>query len=267
MPSLWRVNLSGPDKTEVTPAALQAVVSGWLDAEANHKAGLKYYSAAPPQPRQGGIALSLGLVDDERLVPRLLDRVSEGLPIRLGRHHFRVAAAPSLVHSRSWAEMLDCPAPRPKAWWVTFTSPTTFRNGTHRRSSPWISPESVLRSVYGTVAPLGQPLGGPSELVAAARSVWVSDFEGRSEAFELPIASMTRPHTAEVVCGFVGRVRYVAPVDTDQAALVTALFRVAPYSGVGSHRGYGLGQVLVEEERPHSVAPPQAGPRTATPVA
>lgn len=227
MPSRWQVSLIGPVGVDVPVEAPHAVVSGWLDTR--HDAPRKPYSIAPPFTDGGETVLGVGLLDDA-LAIRLTDGARPGSAVRLGRHHYRVAGPPQRTASMTWDDfgrLSPC-----RAWDVQFRSPTTFRRG--GRSAPWPAPESVLTSIASRV-PL--PVDRPAEL---ARHVWVSDLDGSSDVLTI------KQH---LVSGFVGRVRYECDGPDPIAAQVDRLFRLAPFSGAGSHTAYGLGVVTLSPTR------------------
>jgi CRISPR-associated endoribonuclease Cas6 len=101
------------------------------------------------------------------------------------------------------------------------------------RTSPWPAPESVLTSLASRWRAL-RPQTAPALSRDLARSVWVSDVEGRSECLR---------SRDMLVSGFVGRVRYVCDGSAEAAATVGALFSFARFAGIGSHTAFGLGTV------------------------
>lgn len=225
MPSEWTVSLTGPEHPAIPAEAPHAVVSRWLDTD--HRAPVKPYSIAPPASRGRQTVLTVRLLDDD-LAGVLLREASTGSDVRLGRHHFIVAAAPLARSVVAWPELEAAPVVR--AWDVTFVTPATFRNG--RRTSPWPAPSTVLDGLAARWAALrGQAPGLTRE---GRASVWVSDVDGRSEPLELK---------QTVVSGFVGRVRYVSDGTEEEAAATSALFAFAAYAGIGSHTAFGLGAV------------------------
>ena len=228
MPSRWLITLDGPASSQIPVEAPHAVVSGWLDID--HKAPVKPYSLAPPRSVGGFTALEVRLLDDG-LASRLLGGAPSGGRVRLGRHWFTVIAAAALQVRTPWTDLHRRPPSR--AWEVSYLSPTTFRRRT--RTSPWPAPDSVLTSLASRWRAVS-PATAPKVNQATARSLWVSDLDGRSETLQL---------RETIVSGFVGRVRYVCDGSRVEAAAVDALFAFAEYAGVGSHTAFGLGTATV----------------------
>jgi CRISPR-associated endoribonuclease Cas6 len=176
----------------------------------------------------GRVVLEVRLLEDG-LAVRLAAHAVPAVPVRLGRHWLAVAGVPVLDIACSWSEFVGERGRR--AWEVGYRSPTTFRRGT--RTSPWPAPESVLTSLAARWRAL-RPQTAPELSRDLARSVWVSDVEGRSECLRL---------RGTVVSGFVGRIRYVCDGPDEAAATVGALFAFAQFAGIGSHTAFGLGTI------------------------
>jgi CRISPR-associated endoribonuclease Cas6 len=228
MPSRWLIHLDGAPTPRIPVNAPHAVVSGWLDGD--HKAPVKGYSLTPPRTTGRRTVLEVRLLDDA-LTERLESQAEPGRRVRLGHQHFTVAAPPARQAATPWPNLATATTVR--AWEVHFLSPATFRRGS--RTSPLPAPESILTSLASRWQAL-HPQTAPFVSPACARTVWVSDIEGRSEALEL---------RDTVVSGFVGRLRYVCDGSDDDARITDALFRFAAYAGVGSHTAFGLGTVAV----------------------
>lgn len=283
MPSRWEIALTGPadaaiplacpaEARAIPLAAPLAVVSGWLDdpigrrrdparppgTGSSHADQARKWAFGPlrtehvPASRwPGGLGeeealtvVGVRLLDDA-LRSRLEAAVRPGRTVRLGAHHYRIAAPPRLVDEVSWRQLSHWSGQR--AWQIRFVTPVCLRRG--GRTSPWPAPESVARGLAerwhrldpATAPPLPGPGAGP---------VWVSDIEGRSDV--QVIGHRTRRGGQwrvedEVVSGFTGRIRYVCDAGTDaEATAYNALMRFAVFAGVGSHTTYGFG-VLVPE--------------------
>jgi CRISPR-associated endoribonuclease Cas6 len=207
------------------------VVSRWLDSD--HRAAIKPYAISPPMTRGAKTVLQVRLLDDG-LVGRLTSAASPGARVRLGRHHFTVAEPPRMLEAAGWADLM-CPQVRaPRAWQLRFDTPTTFRR--RDRSTPWLAPESVLRSLADRWRALDFE-SAPSVSPQQFRSLWVSDLDGHS---------VTVRRAGLLVSGFVGRIRYVCDGSAVDAAAADALFRFGAYAGVGSHTAFGFGVVSTE---------------------
>lgn len=240
MPSQWTISLDGPADPDIPTEAPHAVVSRWLDED--HTAPVKPYSIAPPVGRDRKTVLQVRLLDDALSGP-LAAHAAVGTAIRLGRHHFKVTAAPALDFGCSWAQ-LSAAQPQ-RAWRVDYLSPVTFRR--HNRTSPWPAPDSILTSLSARWQAL-DPVTAPTITHQTLRSVWVSDVEGHSQPFTLKDT---------IVSGFVGQLRYVCDGSEQETAAVSALFAFARYAGIGSHTAYGLGTADITHPR---------SPRTVQPV-
>jgi CRISPR-associated endoribonuclease Cas6 len=265
MPSRWEVALTGPRAVPVPLAALQAVVSGWLDDPPRghgpgSEAGVRSahvgqarawacgpLQACPPGDRGGAGAvavLQVRLLDDG-LAGRLARAVRPGRPVRLGAGEYHVLGPARETGRAGWADLRRWPGDR--AWQVRFVTPVCVRRG--NRTSPWPAPESVARGLAerwqrldpATAPPLPGPGAGP---------VWVSDIEGHSEAHILTRSAKRGGRwefTDEVISGFTGRIRYVCDRGTQtEAADFGALLAFAAYAGAGSHTTYGFGVICPE---------------------
>jgi CRISPR-associated endoribonuclease Cas6 len=213
---------------DIPLTAPHAVISRWLDE--NHKAPVKGYAVSPPRSQGPLTVLEIRLLDDG-LTDRLLAGSPVGESVRLGRHHFTVAATPHADVVQPWEDLR--PTTHNRAWEVEFASPVTFRRGS--RTSPLPAPESILTSLISRWRQL-HPATAPVVERGFAQSLWVSDIEGRSH---------TLPLRDTIVSGFVGRVRYVSDGTPDQAQAVDALLRFASFAGIGSHTAFGLGTIAV----------------------
>jgi CRISPR-associated endoribonuclease Cas6 len=144
---------------------------------------------------------------------------------------------------------------------MRFITPTCLRR--NNRTSPWLAPESLARSLAerwqrlnsGTAPPPPGP--GPG-------AVWISDLDGRSEV-QVLTRRVNRGGSwhleEEVISGFVGRIRFVCDTGTeDQAATFHALMAFAAFAGVGAHTTHGFGVTLPEPtwQPPTQTAQPSA---------
>lgn len=270
MPSRWEVALKGPVDAPVPLTAPQAVVSGWLDdqrgsvpgpggaARSPHDAAARSWACGPLRAALTEAGTTVTVLEvrllDDGLAERLVRAACPGRPVRLGAGDYLVAAPPRETSRASWAELQGWQGER--AWQVRFATPVCLRRG--NRTTPWPAPESIARGLAERWQRL-DPASAPPP-VRGVTSVWVSDIEGHSEAVILSRkmrgVGQTRV-TEEVVCGFVGRIRYVCDHGTDEeAACFSALLAFAAYAGAGSHTTYGFGTLCPEPTwQPPTVQP------------
>lgn len=220
-------------KPPVRAEHLHAAFSRWFDTAAfdgsqpdTHTAGTKPYSISPLARGADGYGVEINVLTPEAEERLLLCGVS-GLPIRLGSTYTRVGL-PHPLSVTSWAELATRPSLQP--WELEFLTPTTFRNG--NRSSAFPQPSAMLqapRQCWNAFS--GLPAIELS--IGEASLVWVSDFD--IESVRLSLNQLT-------VKGVVGRItlRCDHPSVT---AKVAPLLSLAPFCGIGSFRGKGLGVV------------------------
>jgi CRISPR-associated endoribonuclease Cas6 len=257
VPSRWEVTLAGPSDAPVPLAAPLAVVSGWLDGPASgpgngssgHDDQGRRWACGPLRTVASGpdgtadTVLGVRLLDDA-LGDRLTRAAVPGRPVRLGAGRYVVARSARLVEHASWAQLRQWSGAR--AWQVRFVTPACVRRG--GRTSPWLAPESLARSLAerwrrldsATAPPLPRPGSGP---------VWVSDIDGHSQAQILTRHARPGGRNVgdEVISGFIGRIRYVCDRGTDaEAADFDALMSFARFAGAGSHTTAGFGVMVAE---------------------
>lgn len=166
----------------------------------------------------------------------LLEHARKGQSLRLGWQTGQVAAPPLLLRRATWAELAARSSQH--AWVLRFATPASFRRG--QRSSPWPAPASVLRGLAQRWAVETGEDRTPTHQQADA--VWVTDIDGANDVVRI---------SGTLYSGFVGRIRYQCD-DDEAAALVSPLFGLAPYAGVGSATTKGLGTTVVEPTwQPH----------------
>lgn len=283
MPSRWEVTLTGAADDTVSPTALQAVVSGWLDepppgsglvpqvgARSVHTAPARAWACGPiraclpadmraclpaDMKDKGAVTvLEICLLEDA-LAGRLCSATRPGRRVRLGAYEYRTVASAREVSRTSWEDLQRWSGER--AWQVHFVTPVCVRRG--NRTSPWPAPESIARGLAERWHRV-HPATAPSLSVRRASGIWVSDVDGRSEVHILARPSKLtarRRLTEEVISGFVGRIRYVCDHGTEaEAADFGALLAFAAYGGAGSHTTYGFGVVRPEPTwQPPTVRP------------
>jgi CRISPR-associated endoribonuclease Cas6 len=253
VPAYWQVRLTGQARNPIPLEAPHAVVSRWLDTD--HKAPVKPYAVSPPRVTARETFLEVRLLDDT-LAPRLQESAAPGTQVRLGSNFFTITTQPVQAKATPWPDLTHpaaTPDPThpvpPRAWWLSFLSPVTFRDGD--RSSPWPAPESVTRSLADRWRAL-HPATAPHLTITGTRSLWVADLDGTSQPCRL---------AGRIVSGFVGRIRYVCDGSDAEAAAINALLRFAGYAGTGSHTAYGFGLTRTEPE-PGTRRAPQPTSRT-----
>jgi hypothetical protein len=182
---------------------------------------------------------------DDSLSGRLQEATRPGRVVRLGAHEYQVADGAQQVEYASWQDLRRWPGTR--AWQVRFLTPACLRRG--NRTSPWLAPESLARSVAERWHRL-DPATAPPLPGLGPGPVWVSDLDGHSE-----VQILTRRINRggrwrmeeEVISGFVGRMRFVCDTGTDdQAADFGALMAFAAFAGTGAHTTYGFGVTVPE---------------------
>ncbi|MFT3861384.1 CRISPR system precrRNA processing endoribonuclease RAMP protein Cas6 [Micropruina sp.] len=226
MPTRWWIPLEGVRPERVKLEHIHAAASRWFDrTPEQHAAGSKPYSISPlAKDTAGGVGFELSTLTDEA-GGLLRTAVVPPATLRLGIDQ-AIVGRPSRLVAESW-ESLAQPSGSGR-WELEFVTPVTFRHG--RRSSPLPVAASVLRGLVDT---WNSHSGLPHRELTRRDTdeVWVSDIEGRSE---LMMVSGIR------LSAFSGRVCYRCD-DQWVAGLVDALFRLAPYAGVGSAKAKGLG--------------------------
>src|SRR5580658_9210058 len=94
MPSRWEVPLMGPRDVPVPLAALQAVVSGWLD-DPPRRLG--------PGSGAGAMAILQVRLLDDGLAGRLARAVRPGRPVRLGAGEYQILGLARETGRAGWA--------------------------------------------------------------------------------------------------------------------------------------------------------------------
>ncbi|GLI00900.1 CRISPR system precrRNA processing endoribonuclease RAMP protein Cas6 [Phytohabitans aurantiacus] len=244
MPSRWLATLPGIDPAAVRLEHLHAVACTWLDdSDEAHRAKTKPYSISPPIEAPGGAAIEIGLLTDQA-ADRFRQRVPAGTRVRLGSAWTTIRTPPQPVASTPWAALLagkDC-----RAWSLRFLTPTTFRRGNAFTPTPNLSAIlGSLRRTWREFAPADLP---PLELDLSTDPVWLTDID---------VASQTVRVNDRTVSGFTGRLRFVFDTDgeSEAAASVDALVRLAEYAGIGAYTTRGFG--MVRQEPTWTPAPPR----------
>ncbi len=233
----WWLPVRGVDPTRVDPRFVHAAVTGWLDInDVEHLAQEKPYSVAPLGEGTYGLGIAMSTLTPE-IGRRLVSAVGSGCEVRLG-DQIGAVGAPTLLAGESWRGV-STPSGR-RSWELRFLTPTTFRR--RNRSSPLPQPVSVLRGLAGSWSRWSGEERRLEDRVVA-EGVWVSGIEGVTVSVTL--GSGQRRTT---VCGFVGSVTFKAE-SQELADAVDGLFRLAPYSGVGSATARGLGVTELAESR------------------
>lgn len=226
MPTRWWIPLEGARPEQVKLEHVHAAVSRWFDRTAeHHAAGVKPYAISPlARGEDGGVGFEVSTLT--AAAERLLDiATAPPATVRLGSDQ-AVVGRPYRVVNESW-ESLATPGGH-DTWELEFITPVTFRRG--NRASPLPVAGAVLR---GLVTSWNALSGLPERNLTRQHSddVWVSDIQGASQRMTLSGLRLS---------GFAGRVVYRCDVP-DTRDLVDALFRLAPYAGVGSAKAKGLG--------------------------
>lgn len=234
MPSRWWVPLEGARPDQVKLEHVHAAVSRWFDrTEQHHAAGVKPYAISPlarGEDRRVGFEVSTLTAAAEKL----LDIATEPpATVRLGIDRALVGR-PTRIADESWESLAEPSGA--DSWDLEFVTPVTFRRG--NRASPLPVAGAVLR---GLVTSWNALSGLPERELTRQQSddVWVSDIQGASQRMTLSGLRLS---------AFAGRVVYRCDVPATRD-LVDALFRLAPYAGVGSAKAKGLGVTRLHSNR------------------
>lgn len=219
------------------PAAvehLHAAVSAWFDgdpdgdpSESSHHEVVKPYTISPTSRRGGRWGIEVSTLTDE--AAHVVEQNAGRVAVRLGARFTTVGRA-QLLRSSSWQQLAD--PDRATRWVVEFVTPFTYRS--RNRTSPFPIPPVLLRSPAVAWARYSQrePL---SVAVTQHHAIWVSSIDVNTEGVVLK--GRTHP-------GLLGRVTYRCD-DEVVTPVVSTLFRLAEFTGVGSFRGKGMGIVAV----------------------
>jgi CRISPR-associated endoribonuclease Cas6 len=194
-------------------------LSRWLDND--HHAQRKPWSWTAQDS-----GLIIGLLDD-RLAERL---------VRCGD----AASMPvQQIAKADWAQLRSS---RPRDCWdFDFVSPVTFRRG--NRFLPWPSPSAVFGSLRAAWRTFGAPEVGDLKLDLRLDPLVVTAVCGSSHTERVIVHN----NDGVLVGGFVGTVRYALDGAADPEA-VSALARLAQFSGVGAYTTRGFGGVRISGE-------------------
>lgn len=220
---------------------LHAALSSWFDhviAEDRHTAPTtsrdphdfveKPYSISPTTRRGSAWGVEVAVMGD-RTEQALVTNAEVGTSLRLGAQIVDTGAAWRLA-SCSWQELRDYD--NSTGWTVQFLTPFTSRS--NNRSSPFPMPATLLRApatVWNAYCALGPVDMSPSD----HSTIWVSRINARTELYTL---------TGRKYPGLMGEVTYRC-TDPAVAPNVSALLRLAQFSGVGSFRGKGMGTISI----------------------
>lgn len=233
MPSRWWLPLQGTQPERVRLEHLHAAVSRWFDQTVEqHAAGAKPYAISPLARDTGssgiGFEVATLTVGAEE---RFLERVAPPATVRLGVQQAILGQA-RLTSVESWSSLATPSGAR--SWKLEFVTPVTFRRG--NRSSPLPVAGSVLRGLlHNWNSWSGMPVRNVTR--QETDEIWVSDINGRSESIRVSEVRMS---------AFVGWVCFRCD-NQAVADLVDPLFRLAPYSGVGSAKTKGLGVTRLDQ--------------------
>ncbi|WP_267618122.1 CRISPR system precrRNA processing endoribonuclease RAMP protein Cas6 [Gordonia bronchialis] len=223
--------MAGIDPAHVKLTYLHAVVSRWLDSDAEHSAGIKGWSLTPMIDVDGVPAIHFITMSGDAFDTAGIASLA-GHNVRLGSQDGVALADPILLERLSADEVLETPPAH--AHTVTFMTPTSLRHGS--KTSPLLDPvglaTSLTRRWNGLVSSVEHQLS-PS----AATGAFVSDIDGHNTVLRLH--SMT-------VSGFLGSMRF--EYATDQSAhLFSRMWALAEHVGVGAYTTAGLGCVAIEK--------------------
>lgn len=229
MPSRWAVPLTGDAQAMQRHEARHAVISRWLDhTREDHDRQYKDWSLGSMRATPAGAAMEIATLTPTAAI-RLHAHASPGQTLRLDGATHHVTAAPVLLETTSWEELAA--ACRDRVWTLRFHTPATFRQ--KQRTSPLPKPESLLQ---GLADQWTHWTGRPVD-VGSFREVWVSDLDLSSQVLRL---------RGQTYSGATGTVTFRANSAQAQTQ-VGPLFRLAPFTGVGSKTTWGLGHTSLEK--------------------
>lgn len=213
---------------------VHAALSGWFDRDGDepavvtHDSLIKPYTLSPPSVQNDSVGIEITTLTDDA-ESRLHAMVAATRSIRLGADRVPVGR-PRRVQQVSWESLHS--ASTALEWTVEFLTPTSFRTGKH----PHVIPTAglVLRS-----AQLAWNKFSPAAPISLSRPILDAVFP-----VDLDLGTDRINLGSRTQRGCLGWVTYRCP-DRDAAATVAPLFGLLPFTGVGSNRVKGLGQVAV----------------------
>lgn len=236
MPALYFLPLLdqlGPAK----PEHLHAAITDWMDRDAtgwDHKSNWKPYSISPITVSAGQVGLEISVLNDE--AESLLHQGSNAVAaIRLGTRAVRIGEL-ELIHHQPWETMASS---GDRVWQLEFLTPTTFRTGDDFTLLP--NPAVILRTpseLWHRFAPFSVEKLTYAELA----KILVCEIDLQTEYITLKLPTKKGRPEPRAVPALVGSITYRCDDDA-AAAKAGALFQLAPYCGIGSFRGKGLGVV------------------------
>lgn len=204
-----------------------------------HHDNVKPYRIAPMSQRDGQWGAELSVLSESAFCA-LEGKVRQSTSVRLGGVGTPVGV-PLVVQGQSWDDLLHWRGET--GWRVDFLTPYTSRTGS--RSSPYPSPPAMLRAAvdaWGQAATWGAVAEPeiPAPITSANyRDLWVSQIDLDTTTYS--INGHRHP-------GALGSMTVLATAAA--APLVSPLFRLAHYCGMGSFRGKGMGVVTVNPVLP-----------------
>lgn len=212
---------------------LHAVISSWFDRDApttmrvDHGALIKPYTISPPSIAGSDAGVEVTTLS-EAASETLEIAIRSADTIRLGSRQVRIGI-PELLDSETWAELASVSSVAPLRWRVGFLTPTVFRSGRHEHAMP--TANLVLRSAqqawntYSELQPIILDRGltdavHPVDMNLRTQEIWLGKNKHR---------------------GVTGWVTYRSR-EAETAAVVSPLFALLDYCGIGSYRIKGMGQ-------------------------
>ncbi|MFC0438054.1 CRISPR system precrRNA processing endoribonuclease RAMP protein Cas6 [Kutzneria buriramensis] len=235
MPSLWRLTLAQPGPT-LDRRTVYRMLARCLDTD--HHANRKPWSwTARREP--GSLVVEVGLLDDT-LADRLITGVED-----TRRRHAPAAGRPTGVHqiaACTWAQLLHGPVTT--EWAFRFISPVTFRRG--NRFLPWPAPSAVLGSLRASWRTFAPADIADVTVDLSGDPIVVTGVDGTTTVEQVVLhdradSTGTRRPVSVAVGGFSGQVRFAVDTPGFDPTGVTALARLAPFSGIGAYTTRGFG--------------------------
>ncbi len=257
MPSRWSITFVVARPDLVRSVQVAAMVSSWLESDAEHRAPRKAFTISPLRDIQGSadvrarvganagaaaVAIDIGLLDDD-LVPRLL----AGARAAVGGGRWgsqAVSVLPGaqgevaqLESAQDWPE-LAAVAPSSGRVTLEFLSPVLFRRGQSYLPFP------LPGLVFGHLREQWTLWGGEAKLAQEPSmdecQLTVVDFA--VECVQVPLRHRTAPASMGQITYAVGR---AAPA----RAAVGRWLALLPYTAIGAETRIGLGQAQTVDER------------------